>query len=69
MAKSTAHNMCRRALLNGKEVCIGKDLFTEWSRELQIQNVKKGCLDTSSIKKAIWARNEDDLKTLVMARP
>ena len=36
MAKSTSHNMCRRALLNGKNVCKGKDLLTKcerWSRE------------------------------------
>ena len=72
MEKSTAHNMCRRALLNGKNVCNGKDLLTEcenWSRELQIQNVTKGCLDTNSIKKAVWAKNKDELKTLVLARP
>ena len=43
MAKSKAHNMCRRALLNGN-VCKGKGLLTDcesWSRELQIPNVKK----------------------------
>ena len=28
MAKSTNHNMCRRALLNGRNVCKGKDLLT-----------------------------------------
>ena len=69
MAKSTSHNMCRRALLNGKNMCKGKDLLTErenWSRDLNIQNVTKGCLDTNSIKKAVWAKNEDDLKALVM---
>ena len=37
MAKSLTNNMCRRALINGKLVCKGKDLLTEcenWSREL-----------------------------------
>ena len=69
MAKSTSHNMCRRALLNGKNVCKGKDLLTEcenWSRELNIQNVTKGCLDTNSIKKAVCAKIKDDLKAIVM---
>ena len=28
MAKSTNRNMCRRALLNGRNVCRGKDLLT-----------------------------------------
>ena len=40
MAKSLPNNMCRRALINGKLVCKGKDLLTEcedWSRELRIQ--------------------------------
>ena len=68
MAKQTVHNKCRCTLLNGKDVCKGKDLLTEcdnWSRQLNIQNVTKGCLDT----KAVWAKNEDNLKTLVMAQP
>ena len=66
MAKSKIHNMCRQALLNGKNVRKAKDLLTEcenWSRELQIPNVTKGCLETSSIRKAVWAKNEDDFKT------
>ena len=53
--------MCRRALLNGKDVCKGKDLLTEcknWSRELQIQNVTKGCWTKTP------QQNEDNLKTL-----
>ena len=29
MAKSLPNNMCRRALINGKLVCKGKDLLTE----------------------------------------
>ena len=69
MAKSTSHNMCRRALLNGKNVCRGKDLLTEcenWCRDLNTQNVTKGCLDTNSIKKSVWEKNEDNLKILVM---
>ena len=66
MVKSTYNNMWR---LNGKNECKGKDLLTEcenWSRELNIQNVTKGCLDTNLIKKAVWAKNEDKLKVLVM---
>ena len=53
MAKSTSHN--------GKNMCKGKDLLTEcenWSRELNIQNVNKGCLDTNLIKKAVWAKTK-----------
>ena len=37
MEKSMPYNMCRRAPLNSKDVCKGKDLLTEcenWSREL-----------------------------------
>ena len=51
MTKSTNHNMCRRALRNGKN---GKDLLTEcedWCRDLDIPNVTKGCLDTNLIKR------------------
>ena len=58
------------APLNGKNVCKG--LLTEfenWSMELQIPNVTKGCPDTNSIKKSVWAKNEDNLKTPVLARP
>ena len=72
MAKSTNHNMCRRALLNGKNVCNRKDLLTEcenWCRDLDIPNGTKGCLDTNLIKKAVWAKNEDDLKSLIMNMP
>ena len=71
MAKSTAHKMCSWALLNGKYVCKDKDLLTECenrSRKLQIPNITKGCLDTNSIKKAVWAKNKDDLKTQVLAK-
>ena len=60
MVKSTYHNMCRRELLNGKNKC------ENWCRDLDIPNVTKGCLDTNLIKKAVWAKNEDDLKSLVM---
>ena len=72
MAKSTNHNMCRRAQLNGKNVCNGKDLLTDcenWCRDLDIPNVTKGCLDTNLIKKVVWARNEDDLKSMVLNMP
>ena len=37
-----------------------------WCRKLDIPNVTKGCLDTNLIKKAVRAKNEDDLKSLVM---
>ena len=72
MAKSLPNNMCRMALINGKLVCKGKDLLTKcenWSRELRIQNVTKGCLDANSLKKAAWDKNEEYLKALVLARP
>ena len=72
MAKSTNHDMCRMALLNGKNVCNGKDLLTEcenWCKDLDISNITKGCLDTNLIKKAVWAKNKDDLKSLVMNMP
>ena len=65
MAKSTEHNMCRRALLNGKNVCKEKDLLTEcenWSRVLQIPNVTKGCLDTHSIKRQCGQKMKTTLK-------
>ena len=44
MAKSLPNNMCRRALLNCKNVCNGKDLLTEcenWCRDLDIPKVTK----------------------------
>ena len=56
MAKSLPSNMCRRALINGKLVCKGKDLLTEcenWSRELRIQNVTKVCIDTNKMKETL----------------
>ena len=68
MAKSEDINMCRRALLNGRDTCKGKDLLTEcenWCQELDIQNVTEGCLDTALIKNAVWAKNEDDIKLLM----
>ena len=68
MAKSTNHNMCRRALLNGRNICKGKDLLTEcetWCRDLDIPNITKGCLDTALLKNAVWAKNEADIKLMV----
>ena len=62
MTNSTGMNMCRRALLNGKNTCNGQDLLTEcetWSRELDLPNVTNGCLDTALIKTKICAKNED----------
>ena len=55
MAKSTKYNMCRRALLNGRNVCKGEDLLTvreTWCRVLDLPNVNTGCLDTALIKKS-----------------
>ena len=52
-----------------KNECNRKDLLTEcenWCRDLDIPNVTKGCLDTNLIKKAVWAKNEDNLKSMVM---
>ena len=54
MAKSTNHNMCRRALLNGRDVFNVEDLLTEceaWCRDLDIPNVTTGRLDTALMKK------------------
>ena len=45
MAKSTSHNMCRRALLNGKNVCKGKNLLTKcerWFREPNRERLNGG---------------------------
>ena len=67
MAKSEDINMCRRALLNGRNICKGKDLLTEcenWCQDLDIPNVTTGCLDTALIKNAVWAKNEDDIKLM-----
>ena len=53
-------------------MCKGKDLLTKcenWSRDLNIQNVTKGCLYTNSIKKAVRAKNEEKLKRLALAMP
>ena len=53
-AKSLPVNMCRRALINGKLVCNGKDLQTkckEWSKKLRSQNVTKGCLEKNAMVK------------------
>ena len=72
MAKSTSMNMCRRALLNGKNICKGKDLLTEcetWCRDLDLPNVTQGCLDTALIKTAVWAKNEGDIKLMVSNMP
>ena len=62
--------MYRRELLNGKNVCKSKDMFTEcenWSSKLQIQNVKKG-LWTKTQYKRQFGQKKDDLKILVLAR-
>ena len=67
MAKSLPDNMCRQALIHGKLVPKGKDLLTEYEvcgKKLCIQNVTKGCINKNSIKKAIWEKNEKDLKTI-----
>ena len=72
MTNSTGMNMCRRALLNGKNTCNGQDLLTEcetWSRELDLPNVTKGCLDTALIKTAVWAKNEAEIQQMVENRP
>ena len=53
MAKSTAHNMCRPALLNGKDVCKGKDLLTKCVKigaGSSIYKMLQGCLETNSKK-------------------
>ena len=72
MTNATGTNMCRRALLNGKNECKGQDLLTEcetWSRELDLPNVTKGCLDTDLIKKAVWQKNETEIQQMVENRP
>ena len=72
MTKSTSMNMCRRALLNGKNICKGKDLLTEcetWCRDLDLPNVTQGCLDTALIKTAVWAKNEAEIKQMVSNMP
>ena len=64
MTNSLGENMGRRALLNGKNTCKGKDLLTEcetWCRELDLPDVTKGCLDTNLIKNAVWAKNDKEL--------
>ena len=43
-------------------------LLTE-CRDLDIPNVTKGYLDTNLIKKAVWAKNKDDLQSLVLNMP
>merc|ERR1711892_1098580 len=72
MTNALDQNMGKRALLNGKETCKGKDLLTEcetWCTENDIPDVTKGCLDTNMIKKAVWARNEKDILETIAHRP
>ena len=54
MTNALGPNMGKRALLNGRDTCNGKDLLTEcenWCTENDIPDVTKGCLDTNMIKK------------------
>ena len=72
MTNSLGTNMGRRALLNGKNTCKGQDLLTEcetWCRELDLPDVTKGCLDTTMIKNAVWAKNEKELEQMIANRP
>ena len=72
MTNSLGENMGRRALLNGKNTCKGKDLLTEcetWCRELDLPDVTKGCLDTNMIKNAVWAKNDKELEQMIANRP
>ena len=64
--------MGRRALLNGKNTCKGQDLLIKcetWCRELDLPDVTKGCLDTTMIKNAVWAKNEKELEQMIANRP
>ena len=72
MTNALDQNMGKRALLNGKETCKGKDLLTEcetWCTENDIPDVTKGCLDTNMIKKAVGAKNEKDILEMMEHKP
>ena len=72
MTNALGPNMAKRALLNGRDTCKGKDLLTEcenWCKENDIPDVTQGCLDTNMIKNAIWAKNEKDIMEMIAQKP
>ena len=72
MTNALGPNMAKRALLNGRDTCNGKDLLTEceiWCNENDIPDVTQGCLDTNMIKNAIWAKNEKDIMKMIAKKP
>ena len=64
MTNALGPNMGKRALLNGKDTCQGKDLLTECEtrcNENDIPDITQGCLDTNMIKNAIGQKMKKKL--------